>query len=344
MNNITAFTIGVAAAFFAIFSINILFWRKNQSRFQTVLGCIMAVWCLWMLKDMVLTYPGMYREEVLDWILIIDGWSALTYMVLICEVVMPGWLTWGKLMLSAIPFAAFTMAYSLWQHPMVIYAYVGFLWCFSWTIVIVGYVKMKKTLAYLYDNYSNTDRIDVSWLRSVFFFCIVGQLLWLAVSFWASPVADTAYYVVAMALWLLVLYKCWDFRPVRIAADPLGQEVAKNKKATALPEGVLEQVVEENRLYLNQMLTVADLAKALGTNRTYVSSYLSQQLGLTFYDYINKLRIERVSIPLIKEHPEFTFEYVAKESGFASISTFRRAFLKITGLTPSQFAATMETN
>lgn len=339
MNNIIAFIIGVASTMFAMFSIRILFWRKNRSRFSTILGCIMAVWCLWCVKDLVLTFPGMYRKEVLNWILIIDGWSALTYMILVYEVVSSGWLTWSRLLLLATPFAAFTLVYGLWPRMEVIYAYVAFLWCFSWSIVIIGYVKMKKTLAYLNDNYSNHDKIDVSWLRPVFFFCIVGQLLWLAVSFLASPVADIIYYVVIMALWLILLYYCWDFQPVRIKQDAVGQEGSKNKKAIPLPEGVLEQVVEEQQLYLNKMLTVADLAKALGTNRTYVSSYLSQQLGLTFYDYINKLRIERVSIPLIKEHPEFTFEYVANESGFASLSTFRRAFFKTTGQTPSQFSA-----
>ena len=342
MNNITAFTIGVATAFFAIFSISILFRRKRLSRFQTILGCIMAVWCVWMVKDLVLTHPGMYREDVLNWIFIIDGWSALTYMALIFEVVKPGWLTWGRLLLSAIPFAVFTVAYALWPGMMVIYAYAAFLWCFSWTIVIIGYVRMKKTLTYLHDNFSNTDKIDVSWLRPVFFFCIIGQLLWLAVSFWSSPLVDTVYYVVAMALWLMVLHYCRNFRPVTVSADSLGHEAGKKKKATPLPEGVLEQVVEEKELYLNKNLTVGDLAKILGTNRTYVSNYLSQQLGMTFYDYINRLRIERVSIPMIRDHPEFTFEHVANESGFASLSTFRRAFLKITGQTPSQFAASLD--
>ncbi len=96
-------------------------------------------------------------------------------------------------------------------------------------------------------------------------------------------------------------------------------------------------MVEEQRLYLNSNLTLADIAKALNTNRTYVSNYLSQVRGETFYDYINQLRIERVSLPMMQAHPEYKFDYVAKESGFASISTFRRAFIKLTGQTPSQF-------
>ena len=95
--------------------------------------------------------------------------------------------------------------------------------------------------------------------------------------------------------------------------------------------------MESERLYLNKNLTLNDLAKAMGTNRTYVSNYLGTVLGQTFYDYVNQLRIEKMSIPMMQEHPEFKLEYVASESGFSSISTFRRAFVKLTGQTPSQF-------
>lgn len=40
---------------------------------------------------------------------------------------------------------------------------------------------------------------------------------------------------------------------------------------------------------------------------------------------------------MLKEHPEYTLEYVAEKSGFASISTFRRAFTKLTRQMPRQY-------
>ena len=93
---------------------------------------------------------------------------------------------------------------------------------------------------------------------------------------------------------------------------------------------------------LKKDLTLSDLAEALDSNRTYVSKYISQALGQTFYDYINQLRIERVSIPMMRQHPEYKLDFVAHESGFASISTFRRAFIKLTGQTPSQYEVSEE--
>jgi hypothetical protein len=170
--NVSAFLIGVSTAFFAIFAIHILLFRKKRTRFQTVLGWIMAIWAVWNLKDIIITFPGMYRDEVLNWIMIIDGWSALTYTVFVFEVVMPGWVTSRKLFYLSLPFVIFTLLYIIEPAQWVIYAYAVFLWCFAWAIVGIGYVKMKHQLSYVRKNYSNIDDIDVSWLKPVFFFAI----------------------------------------------------------------------------------------------------------------------------------------------------------------------------
>ena len=137
----------------------------------------------------------------------------------------------------------------------------------------------------------------------------------------------------------MVLKYSWNFRPIVIESNNESERSANNKNELPFAEGVLERLMEEQQLYLKKDLTLSDLAEALGTNRTYVSKYLSQVLNQTFYDYVNQLRIERVSIPMMREHPEYKLDFVACESGFASISTFRRAFIKLTGQTPSQFVA-----
>lgn len=354
--NISAFMIGIATSFFAIFSIHILCWRQGRTRFQTVVGIIMAVWAVWCAKDLVTTFPHMYRSEVLRWILIIDGCSALTYTIFIFEVVMPGWTTLRRLALLTLPFALFVLVYALWPSRGVIYAYITFLWCYAWAVVFVGYIKMKRYLDYVRREYSNIDKIDVSWLRPVFLFAIVGQLAWLFTSLYASVATDIVYFFSIIVLWLVVLHYSWDFQPIVVEneteqAESMGdmktmEESLANttgapseKPISPIAHGKLEQLVEEQKLYLRPNLTLQELAQALGSNRTYVSTYLSQVMGQTFYDYINQLRIERSAIPLITEHPEYKFEYIAHLSGFTSMSTFRRAFIKKTGQTPSQFAA-----
>ena len=331
LTNLLSFLIGLSTAFYTIFSLHILFFRKNRTRFQTVLGIILAIWAVSTVKDLVITFPGRYVSDVLNWILLIDGWSAITYTVFVFEVTMPGWTTLRKLLLLALPFFLFTVAYALLRREEIVEAYSLFLWCYGWAVVFIGYVRSRKYLGYVRNNFSEIDTIDVSWLRPVFFFAIVSQLLWLFTSLYADMLTDILYYISTIILWLMVLKYSWNFHPIITR-----EETVPLSNRPLLAKGVVERVVEEQRLYLKKGITLYDVAQALNTNRTYVSRYMSQVRGQTFYDYINQLRIERVSLPMMQEHPEYKLEHVAEKSGFGCVSTFRRAFVKYTGQMPGQ--------
>ncbi len=331
---VSTFFIGFCTAFYLIFAVQMLVCRKSRSRFQRVTGIILAIWAVWNLKDIVMAFPGMYRQDVLDWISIIDGWSALTYMIFVFEATQPGWTTLRKMVLPTLPFAIFTIVYFFSPTLFVLQLYWAFLWCFAWTVIFIAYVRVRRYLRYEHDNFSNIDKIDLSWIKPVFFFAIISQLAWLATSMLSQIWADIVYYVSTILLWIVALYYTWDFRPIKVEVEDKVLLPATREFAFA---GKLEQIVEEEELYLRHDLTVSDLALAVDSNRTYISSYLSHVMGESFYDYINRLRIQRKAIPLMKEHPEYTLEYVATESGFSSISTFRRAFTKLMNQTPRQF-------
>ena len=333
---ISSFLIGFNTAFFTIFAVHILVFRQKRTRFQTVIGIIMAIWGVMNIKDIILLFPGMYREDVLNWIIIIDGWMALTYLVFVFETTQPGWTTWRNLLPKMLPFGLFTAAFAVWPNQRVIIAYEFFLWFFAWAVVILGYIRYREYLKYVHDNYSNLENIDVSWLKPVFFFAIVSQLLWLFTSINSMIWTDIIYYLSTISLWLAVLYYTWNFHPIEV--ETYETATATSEKDCPFPV-MLEEVVEQQQLYLQADFNINDLCKAVGSNRSYVSSYLNKVIGLTFYDYINRLRIERQSIPMILNYPEYTIEHVAHKSGFSSISTFRRAFVKFAGVTPSQFKA-----
>lgn len=91
----------------------------------------------------------------------------------------------------------------------------------------------------------------------------------------------------------------------------------------------------KKKAYLNPRLKLSDVARDVGTNRTYVSNYFNQTLNVTFYDYVNKLRIE-YACQLLKTTSD-PLNIIAEESGFRSRSTFHRAFFQLKGLTPAQF-------
>ena len=88
-------------------------------------------------------------------------------------------------------------------------------------------------------------------------------------------------------------------------------------------------------LYLQHDLTLQQLATAIGTNRTYLSAYFTQQ-GITYNTYINRLRVEhfmRLYRDSIKSKRSVTAIQLAQKSGFRSYSTFATAFKTFNGLT-----------
>ncbi len=97
----------------------------------------------------------------------------------------------------------------------------------------------------------------------------------------------------------------------------------------------LGELMSEEKIYLNPKLTLSELALRVGTNRTYLSNYINQVLHLTFFDYVNSLRLDFANDLLLNTN--FTLEVIAEKSGFNSLSTFRRCFMQRHDCSPSAY-------
>ena len=97
----------------------------------------------------------------------------------------------------------------------------------------------------------------------------------------------------------------------------------------------LAKAIDEKKLYLNPKLSITDLAKECQTNTTFIFDYLNNELKINFFDYINRERIEKMSITLLlNKNNKMGIEEIAYSSGFGSVSTFCRAFEKLKGTSP----------
>lgn len=104
------------------------------------------------------------------------------------------------------------------------------------------------------------------------------------------------------------------------------------------------RLVETNRIYTTENLHMEDVAKMLGTNRTYVSMMMKEEFGTSFSTYMNQCRVEEAKRILLDEDNDDKLQDVAWQSGFNSLSSFNKVFKSVTGLSPSEWVAETKTN
>jgi AraC-like DNA-binding protein len=100
----------------------------------------------------------------------------------------------------------------------------------------------------------------------------------------------------------------------------------------------LKRLMEIDRLYLDNNLTIEMLSEKLKTSRHHVSQVLNDRLGQTYMEYISELRLEEAKRKLSNPtNFRFTIAAIAFDSGFNSVSSFNDVFKKRFGITPSKF-------
>lgn len=100
----------------------------------------------------------------------------------------------------------------------------------------------------------------------------------------------------------------------------------------------LKELMQQKKVFTEPELTLAALAQKLDIYPNYLSQVINEKEGKSFYDYINKLRVEEfIRLILIPENSKFTMMSLATDCGFNSKSSFNKNFKKVTGQSPSEY-------
>lgn len=111
-------------------------------------------------------------------------------------------------------------------------------------------------------------------------------------------------------------------KPVNLSTNSL------NSLATGL-----RFLMDHDKVYTQAALKVEQLARMLGTNRTYLSRTIRSEYGKTFPQLIVTYRIEEAK-RLLREEPDIKVNEVALRCGFKNSSVLGKAFREETGTTP----------
>jgi len=102
--------------------------------------------------------------------------------------------------------------------------------------------------------------------------------------------------------------------------------------------GLIGELMQTRKLFLNPDLSLADLAAETGMTPNAVSLCLNAGFGKSFSDFVNGYRIGEVKRRLqAGDTARLTLLGIAYESGFNSKTTFNRVFKEATGMPPKTY-------
>ena len=202
-------------------------------------------------------------------------------------------------------------------------------------ITIYMFRATRQYGRWLRDNYADLEHKEV-WQSLV----VLALMLLLFVFY--TFLGNVTLFLYAYQLFDIVFlgYLLWRVETLSDLNIPVNDPSSPTRNHPALPPGtcknigqLLQQRCIDTQLYLQHDMTLAQLAKSIGTNRLYLSQYFSSQ-GTTYNNYINDLRINHF-IHLCREAADaqrsYTIQQLALESGYRSYSTFSDVIKRKTG-------------
>lgn len=87
--------------------------------------------------------------------------------------------------------------------------------------------------------------------------------------------------------------------------------------------------------HLSDPISLAKIARALSISTFHFCRIFRQSTGLTFVEYLSRVRIERAKILLSDDN--LRVSEIAYEAGFQTITHFNRIFRKLVGCSPTEY-------
>ena len=224
----------------------------------------------------------------------------------------PLWIAWlitaPLIILSAVSVGMRSYALVQWMQSYFLLMAVGF------TAYMVRQVRQYGR--WLRDNYADLEHKEV-W-QSLLVLAVIMLLFCYYVVGYGSITYEFIIQLCGIALVAYLLWRVETLQDLSVSQSPSSETISD---ATYEQIGaLLKQQCEDTQLFLQHDLTLSHLARALGTNRTYLGMYFSRQ-GTTYNSYINDLRID-CFVRLVREANYRTFSVAFRQRKGQSVTAW----------------------
>lgn len=218
---------------------------------------------------------------------------------------------------------------------------------------------LKKHRKKIRNIYSNSEKIDLRWLRKLvlfFYAAYSATIIAFSLSFVTGiSVAYTDYVYYLLTVVFIFFLGFWGHQQGSVFSlnsgslktNPVKNEQLTNQNGLSYKNeaAALEKIMTNKMPYLEPVLTIHDLAELIGMPSHQLSKVIHKEFGKNFYEYINHYRIESFKEMILAEkYKSFTILAVAYECGFNSKSAFNRIFKETTGITPREYKMQVSKN
>ncbi|MCS2194843.1 AraC family transcriptional regulator [Bacteroides faecis] len=98
----------------------------------------------------------------------------------------------------------------------------------------------------------------------------------------------------------------------------------------------VEREIINRQLFLQPDFSREELIKIIYIPKNKFAQLFKLYARTSFSKYVNNLRLEYAA-GMLKEHPYYTIDAIAKECGMSTVQTFYRLFSEKFGVTPTEF-------
>lgn len=205
-------------------------------------------------------------------------------------------------------------------------------------VIVLGFKRIRRFNKTIQQLYADTENKELKSIPTILILFIVTSLASAVVNVLGKEVfVDTVILgIPSLVFSILIFSLTWvgmqqDFT-MRSIPEEQEQETGCEENTIVTPSANsiliyerLETMMREQQTFLNHDLLLNDVAKLLGTNRTYLLQALNNCAHMTFKEYINRKRIAYAE-KLIAESPQTPKTEIAALSGYNSMSAFYRNF------------------
>lgn len=180
---------------------------------------------------------------------------------------------------------------------------------------------------------------DLRWLIFLLGGVIVMWALWLWSTLMPNHVMDDLSEASMVVFFYAVGWFGWN-QKASPSPPPAGKKYGKSGMSVQDEAMVVErmaQYIEGEKAFLDENLTLAKVAKAVGCSPQWISECLNRTLSTSFFDYVNDRRVSEFIRLATSKRAGWSVLDLAMAAGFRSKSTFNLAFKKKMKLTPTEW-------